>query len=163
MKKIITFTAALLTGLAAYAQPALPFMRIDRNPATAAMGGAENVPEPAPDPAPVAVPAAEGAPQASAEGSIPTETKLVCTRYMAGGYEMDASILGGELSVILHSDGSFGFNMLGNEVAGLAWTWEGNEAVVDYFGAGQLRLTPLEDGTVSMNFLDTMTYILAVP
>ena len=129
----------------------------------AAMGGAENVPEPAPDPAPVAVPAAEGAPQASAEGSIPTETKLVCTRYMAGGYEMDASILGGELSVILHSDGSFGFNMLGNEVAGLAWTWDGNEAVVDYFGAGQLRLTPLEDGTVSMNFLDTMTYILAVP
>lgn len=43
MKRIITFTAALLTGLAAFAQPALPFMRIDRNPATAAMGGAEAV------------------------------------------------------------------------------------------------------------------------
>ena len=43
MKKIITLAAFLLTGLAALAQPAMPFMRIDRNPVTAAMGGAESV------------------------------------------------------------------------------------------------------------------------
>ena len=53
------------------------------------------------------------------------------------------------------------FNMRGNPVPDLTWTWDGNEAVADYYGAGELRFTPGEDGTVILNFMNTMTYILA--
>ena len=76
---------------------------------------------------------------------------------------MDASILGAELSATLHDDGSMDFIMLGKEVSGLVWRWDGGDAVADYYSAGQLRFTPAEDGTVILDFVGAMTYILAIP
>ena len=125
----------------------------------AAQGAAPATPTPEPT-APVAVPVSGEAPGAG-DDSIALDTKYVCIRYGAGGYEMDASVLGAELSVVLHADGSLDFIMLGSNVTGLTWTWEGSEAVVDYYGAGQLRFTPGADGEVYLNFMDTITYILA--
>lgn len=43
MKRIVTFFAILAFGLSLSAQTALPFIRIDRDPATSAMGGAQAV------------------------------------------------------------------------------------------------------------------------
>ena len=123
----------------------------------AAMGAGQ----PTPEPTEVPVVTVNAAPLAAGDGSIATETKYVCVRYGVGDYEMDASVLGAELSVVLHADGSLDFNMLGNPVPDLTWTWDGNEAVADYYGAGELRFTPGEDGTVILNFMNTMTYILA--
>ena len=43
MKSVLSLIMALLAGSGAFAQPAMPFIRTDRNPATSAMGGAEAV------------------------------------------------------------------------------------------------------------------------
>ncbi len=118
------------------------------------------VAQPTPEPtAPPAVRVTGEKPEAG-DGSIALETKYTCVRYMAAGYEMDASLLGAELSVVLHADGSMDFIMLGAEVAGLTWSWDGSEAVADYYGAGELRFTPGDEGTVALDFMGTMTYIL---
>lgn len=115
-------------------------------------------------PAPEAAekPAAGGNP-GPGDGSIALDTKYVCVRYLVNGKEMDASILGAELSATLHADGSLDFIMLGKPVDGLTWTWDGRDAVADYYSAGQLRFSPAEDGTLVLDFVGAMTYILAIP
>jgi hypothetical protein len=116
-------------------------------------------------PAPEATekPAAGGGNPGPGDGSIALDTKYVCVRYLVSGKEMDASILGAELSATLHADGSLGFIMLDKPVDGLTWYWDGRDAVADYYSAGQLRFSPAEDGTLVLDFVGAMTYILAIP
>ena len=113
-------------------------------------------------PEPTAAPAVKvsGNTLQAGNGSIRMDTKYLCIRYAAGGFEMDASVLGAELSVVLHENGSMDFIMLGNDVPGLTWTWDGNEAVADYYGAGELRFIPGDEGILNLDFMGTMTYIL---
>ncbi|MBR6165749.1 MAG: leucine-rich repeat protein [Clostridia bacterium] len=127
-------------------------------PEATGMPGETVTEAPAGQPGPVS-----GGNPGAGDGRIAMDTKYACVRYIVSGHEMDASILGAELSATLHDDGSMDFIMLGKEVSGLVWRWDGGDAVADYYSAGQLRFTPAEDGTVILDFVGAMTYILAIP
>ena len=114
--------------------------------------------EPEPGPETTATPAAPApaAPEAPrGSGNIRTEVKYTAKSYIAGGYEMDASVLGGEYSVTLHDDGTADFVMVGVETTGLLWKADGDAAVIDYYGAGELRITADGDG-IALDLLGSM-------
>lgn len=101
-------------------------------------------------PAPAADPAA-----LPGSGQIRTEVKYTAKSFISGGYELDASALGGEYSVILHADGTAEFTMVGTQVPGLQWKTDGEAAVIDYFGSGEIRITADGDG-IALDFLGSM-------
>ena len=101
-------------------------------------------------------PGSAAAPEAlPGSGKIMTEVKYTAEKYVAAGYEMDASALGGEYSVTLHDDGTADFVMAGTEVPGLTWKADGESAVIDYFGSGEIRITAEGDG-VSLDLPGSM-------
>ena len=83
------------------------------------------------------------------------EKKYIAVSANVGGFVMDASRLGGEYSVTFHADGTATFVMTGQEAPGLKWTMSGDDFVIDYFGAGEMRFTPDADG-LKLNFFDSM-------
>ena len=93
-------------------------------------------------------------------GSIQTEVKYIAKSYIAGGYEMDASVLGGEYAVTLHADGTADFVMVGVETPGLLWKTDGDAVVIDYYGAGELRITADGDG-IALDLLGSMILKMA--
>ena len=102
-------------------------------------------------PEPAAVPSM---PQDS--GDIRTEVRYTAKTYVAAGYEMDASVLPGEYSVVLHDDGTVSFTMAGVDVPGLLWKMDGETAVIDYYGSGEIRITAEGEGIV-LDLFGTMT------
>lgn len=89
-------------------------------------------------------------------GNIKMNIKYTARKYVAGGYELDASVLGGEYSVILHDDGSVTFTMAGIDVPNLLWTMDDDTALIDYFGSGVIRITAEEEG-ITLDLFGTMT------
>ena len=83
------------------------------------------------------------------------EKKFIAVSADVSGFVMDASRLGGEYSVTFHADGTATFVMTGQEAPGLKWTTSGDDYIIDYFGAGELRFTPYADG-FKLNFFDSM-------
>lgn len=88
-------------------------------------------------------------------GDIPLEVKFVCTSADSSGHILDASALGAEYAILFHADGTADFTMSGAQVPGLTWWVEDGAAVMNYYGAGQLRFTPNEQG-LSLDFFGSM-------
>ncbi|MCR4883801.1 MAG: leucine-rich repeat domain-containing protein [Clostridiales bacterium] len=87
------------------------------------------------------------------------EKKFTAVSANVSGFKMDASRLGGEYSVIFHADGTAVFVMTGQEVPGLKWTLQGDDYVIDYFGSGELRFTPVSAG-LELDFFGSMVLTL---
>ena len=109
----------------------------------------EPVPVPTDAPAPDPVPAGDN--------GIPMDARFVAVTYIGPDRELDAAVLGAEYSFTLHADGTADFTLSGTLVPGLTWRADGADTVIDYFGAGEIRLTPEEDGRVLMVFMGAMT------
>ena len=116
------------------------------------------VPTLEPEPVPTEGPAPAPAPALPAgENGIPMDTRFTAVTYIGPDRELDAAVLGAEYSFTLHADGSADFTLSGTPVPGLAWRVDGADTVIDYFGAGEIRLTPEADGRVLMVFMGAMT------
>ena len=82
--------------------------------------------------------------------------KYTAKSYVAAGYELDASVLGGEYSIILHDNGTVTFTMVGTDVPNLLWKMDNDSAVIDYYGSGEIRITAEGEG-ISLDLFGTMT------
>ena len=69
----------------------------------------------------------------------PIDTRLVATKASSSGFNMDPSMLGGEYAILLHRNGKADFTIAGMEVKDLPWVMDGDDYVVDYYGAMELR------------------------
>ena len=76
---------------------------------------------------------------------------------MAAGIEMDAAMLQGEYSVLLHDDGTLELIMAGTNAPGLIWKADGDAVVIDYYGSGEIRITAEGQG-VALDLLGSMTF-----
>lgn len=100
------------------------------------------------------------APDAPADASAleRLERRFVCQSADVDGYNVAASMLGGEYALTFHTDGTVDFVMVGNLIAGLPWetaqTDAGEAWIMDYYGQPfQAVLT--EEG-FDLNYFDTM-------
>ena len=89
-------------------------------------------------------------------GDIRTETRYIAKSYVAAGYEMDASSLGGEYSIVLHDNGTVSFTMAGIDVPGLLWKMDGETVVINYYGSGEIRISAEGEG-IALDLFGTMT------
>ena len=89
------------------------------------------------------------------DGTIQMDVKYTAKTVTAAGNEMDASILGGEYSIILHDGGSVDFVMADVQVPGLLWKADGDDIVIDYYGAGEIRITAEGDG-IALDLIGSM-------
>ena len=93
-------------------------------------------------------PAAE--PEEQPESSIDCdrylEQKYICKSVDANGYNMDASTLGAEYSVIFHENGMANFVLAGTNVPELAWT------------QGKIQTETGEADTFSIEYMDGTTW-----
>ena len=93
-------------------------------------------------------------PAQSAQGGM-LEVKYVCVNAEVSGYTMDASMLGGEYSVIFHEGGALDFVMVGQQMPGMTWTQADNgNFMVDMYG-NTLEIVWTEEG-FDMNYMDSM-------
>ena len=109
-------------------------------------------------PVPFATPTPEPteAPEApQGGGAIQTEVQYTAKTVVSGGVELDASVLGGEYAITLHDGGSVDFVMAGTQVPGLLWNTDGDAVVIDYYGAGQIRITAEGDG-IALDLIGSM-------
>ncbi|MBQ2954919.1 MAG: leucine-rich repeat domain-containing protein [Clostridia bacterium] len=102
-----------------------------------------------------AVPEAPAAPETSADASGRTEIKFVCESADVSGFNMAASMLGGEYSMIFREDGNAVFVVVGNEMPGVTWKQlDSGNFQIDFYG------TPMEivwtDKGFDMNYMDSM-------
>ena len=68
---------------------------------------------------------------------------------------MDASMLGGEYSMIFHEDGSLDFVVVGQPMPAMTWTKADNgNFMVDMYG-NKLEIVWTEEG-FDMNYMDAM-------
>ena len=67
-----------------------------------------------------------------------------------------ASALGAEYSVVFHEDGTLDFTMAGTAVPGLLWKADGDALTIDYYGAGEIRVTADDEG-IAFDMFGTMT------
>jgi len=105
-------------------------------------------------PAGIAAPAAAPAPEQGAQGGM-TEVKYVCVNADVSGYTMDASMLGGEYSMIFHEGGALDFVVVGSAMPGLTWTQlDSGNFMVDFYG-NKLEIVWTEAG-FDMNYMDSM-------
>lgn len=114
---------------------------------------AQAEPEPTEAPAEPAPTEAPEAPQGG--GAIQTEVQYTAKTIVSGGVELDASVLGGEYAITLHDGGSVDFTMAGTQVPGLLWNTDGDAVVIDYYGAGQIRITAEGDG-IALDLIGSM-------
>ena len=102
---------------------------------------------------------ADGAEMTTSDGQTETavdqsgylERKYICKSVDANGYNMDASTLGAEYSVIFHANGSMDFVLAGTNVPGLEWT---QGKVQTETGEADAFSTVYLDGT-TLNFVIT--------
>ena len=134
--------------------------------AASAAAGESPAAEPAEEP-PVSEPAEnegvetpeDGAKMSTSDGQTGTavdqssylERKYICKSVDANGYNMDASTLGAEYSVIFHANGSMDFVLAGTNVPGLEWT---QGKVQTEVGEADAFSTVYLDGT-TLNFAIT--------
>jgi hypothetical protein len=103
--------------------------------------------------APAAAPAPEQGAQSAQDGML--EVKYVCVNADVSGYTMDASMLGGEYSVIFHEDGALDFVVVGNLMPGLSWTKQENGSFTVNMYGNELEIVWTEEG-FDMNYMDAM-------
>lgn len=115
----------------------------------------EETPEPTAAPAPVPVPESTPVPVPDAGRAAFLDRRYVCVSAEAAGRTLDASVLGAEYAVTFHADGTADFVLSGVDVPGLSWHTDGDDLVIDYFGAGELRFTP-GDGFLVMDYFGSM-------
>ncbi len=131
-------------------------------------GDRQIAPPPAPaQPAVPAVPAVPSVPAApTAKPAAPsgnalagsaqrTGIKFVCESADVSGFNMAASMLGGEYSLIFREDGAAVFVVVGNEMPGVTWkSLDSGNFQIDFYG------TPMEivwtDKGFDMNYMDSM-------
>lgn len=107
--------------------------------------------------------ASSGTPVAAGAMEERLDRKFVAVNADVGGFVMEASMLGGEFSVVFHSDGSLTLVMAGAEAPGLSWTQgtvstENGEAdafIVDYYNTNTLEFAATEAG-FDLNYFDSM-------
>jgi len=92
---------------------------------------------------------------AAADASQYTEIKFVCVNADVSGYTMDASMLGGEYSLIFHDDGTATFVVVGNEMPGATWTQlDSGNFQIDFYGSA-MEVVWTDEG-FDMNYMDSM-------
>ena len=134
-----------------------PTAALTEEPAPGPTEAPTEEPAPAPTEEPVAIPTDAPAPVPAGDSGIPMDVRFVAVTYIGPDRELDAAVLGAKYSFTLHADGTADFTLSGTPVPGLAWRVDGADTVIDYFGAGEIRLTPEEDGRVLMVFMGAMT------
>jgi len=84
-----------------------------------------------------------------------TEAKYVCVNADVDTYTIDASMLGGEYSLIFHDDGTADFVVVGAAMPSMPWEMLANgNYQIDYFGT-KMEIVWTENG-FDMNYFDTM-------
>jgi len=110
-----------------------------------------------------AAPAQAGAPVQSgaasgstaADAAQRTEIKFVCESADVSGFNMAASMLGGEYSMIFHKDGSVTFVVVGNAMPGATWKQlDSGNFEVDFYGT--LMEVVWTEAGFDMNYMDSM-------
>ena len=139
------------------------YMIFSKNPAMVWDGSiplfdpfASTEPEPTAAPAEPAPTAAPEAPAPQGSGEIMMEVKYTAKTYVAAGVEIGASALGAEYSVVFHADGTLDYTMAGTPVPGLLWKADGDALTIDYYGAGEIRVTADGEG-IAFDMFGTMT------
>ena len=101
--------------------------------------------------------AAPEAPEVSAPASSAqrTEIKFICESADVSGFNMAASMLGGEYSLLFHEDGNAVFVVVGGEMPAITWKQlDSGNFEIDFYG------TPMEivwtDKGFDMNYMDSM-------
>ena len=94
-------------------------------------------------------------PQPAPAAAIQPDVRYVCVSFVTHGVEMNASVLNAEYAVVFHTDGTAEFTLAGAPVPDLAWVADGDAAVIDYFGNGDLRFVPDEAG-LTLDFFGSM-------
>ncbi len=104
-------------------------------------------------PAQPEAPAVPEAPSADASGR--TEIKFVCESADVSGFNMAASMLGGEYSMIFREDGNAVFVVVGNEMPGVTWKQlDSGNFQIDFYGT--LMEIVWTDAGFDMNYMDSM-------
>lgn len=81
--------------------------------------------------------------------------KFVCVNADVEGYTLDASMLGGEYSLVLHENGTTDFVMVGTAVPGVLWSMgENGNVLLDYYGT--IMELVWMDTSFDLNCFDTM-------
>ena len=97
---------------------------------------------------------APAAPESPAQSGM-MEVKYVCVNADISGYTMDASMLGGEYSMIFHEGGAVDFVVVGSLMPGMTWTQADNgNFMVNMYG-NILEIVWTEEG-FDMNYMDSM-------
>ena len=124
-------------------------------PGTPAAGADAPAAEPGTPAAEPETPEVPAASSGSADAAAHTEIKYVCKSADVSGYSMDASMLGGEYSMIFHADGSAAFVVVGNEMPGIGWVMlENGNFEIDMFGT-RMEIVWTDEG-FDMNYMDSM-------
>ncbi len=108
-------------------------------------------------PAQPAVPSDPSAPagNAPADAAQRTEIKFVCESADVSGFNMAASMLGGEYSMIFREDGTAVFVVVGNEMPGITWSrLDSGNFQIDMYGT--LMEIVWTDKGFDMNYMDSM-------
>ncbi len=114
----------------------------------------QTAPAGVPDAAPTTAPV-QNAGSAQNNSAQRTEIKFVCRNADMNGFLMDASMLGGEYSLIFHDNGSTDFVVAGSPLPTIPWTKLPNGNFrIDYFGT-KMEVVWTESG-FDMNYFDTM-------
>ena len=92
---------------------------------------------------------------AQADSAQHTGIKFICESADVSGFNMAASMLGGEYSLLFHEDGNAVFVVVGGEMPGITWKQlDSGNFEIDFFG------TPMEivwtDKGFDMNYMDSM-------
>ena len=94
------------------------------------------------------------APVQSAQAGL-LGVKYVCVNADVSGFTMEASMLGGEYSMIFHEGGALDFVVVGSAMPGLTWTTlDSGNFSVDFYG-NKLEIIWTEAG-FDMNYMDAM-------
>lgn len=102
-----------------------------------------------------AQPETPAAPEAPADAAQHTEIKFVCESADVSGFNMAASMLGGEYSMIFREDGNAVFVVVGNEMPDVTWIQLDNgNFQIDLYGT--LMEIVWTDKGFDMNYMDSM-------
>lgn len=100
-------------------------------------------------------PSAPAQSAAPAAGAQRTGIKYICESADVSGYNMAASMLGGEYSLIFREDGTAVFVIVGNEMPGITWKQLDNgNFQIDIFGTPEKIVWT--DACFDMNYMDAM-------
>jgi len=94
-------------------------------------------------------------PETPADAAGRTEIKFVCESADVSGFNMAASALGGEYSMIFREDGNAAFVVVGNEMPGVTWKQlDSGNFQIDFYGT--LMEIVWTDAGFDMNYMDSM-------